>query len=230
MPSSRPSSLRLVASTALLALTAGTASAQLAPTMVDSSAIARRGFADSWFWGVKGGATRFGTVTDGNKIAALAGFDWLVTRHRAALLVGAEQAFFRHTSAVAEPGRPGTARIVDLRDARRYSASILAVPGPLGGIRPYAGIGIGLDVLREATPRGDFASSSQRAAIHDEIDAGRSKASLILLGGGQVQVGRTAFFLQVSGSPSQTTTLWNRGGVAQLEGGLRFNLASAQER
>jgi hypothetical protein len=229
MPRRIPSPARVVPAVALLALGAGAAAAQ--SPAVDSAAAARRGFADSWFWGVKGGAARFGTITEASaKIAPLAGFDWLITRRRAALLVSAEQAFFDHTSAVAEPGSPGMGRVVQIKNARRFSATVLAVPGMLGAIRPYAGIGLGLDVLREVTPMGDFASMAQRSAVQDEIDDGSSKASLLIVAGGQVQFGRAAFFLQGNGTPAQTRSLWNRGGAMQLEAGFRFNLAPSRER
>ena len=227
--SRRPSLLARVAPAAalLVAAAAPALQAQIAP--VDSAAAARRGFADSWFWGVKGGAARFGTVTEGTKIAPLAGFDWLVTRSKAALLVSAEQSFFSHTSAVAEPGNPGFARVVDLKDARRYSAAVLAAPGMLGALRPYAGLGLALDVMRDVTPQGDVESSAHRSALQDEIDDGSSKASLLLVAGAQVQFGRAAFFVQGNGTPAQTRTLWNRGGVTQLEAGFRYNLSSARE-
>jgi hypothetical protein len=224
-----PSPTRAVPVSALLALSAGMATAQ-AP-VADSSAAARRGFADSWFWGVKGGAARFGTITDdGRKIAPLAGFDWLITRRRAALLLSGEQQFFQHTSAVAEPGDPGMGRVVDLKNARRYSASVLAVPGMLGRIRPYVGLGLAFDVMDDVTPRGDFASMSQRSAVHDQIDEASSKASMLLVAGGQVQFGRAALFLQGNGTPAQTRSLWNRGGATQLEFGFRYNLAPAKDR
>jgi hypothetical protein len=223
-----PSPLARVASAVVLLATAsGALAAQT--VRADSAASARRSFADSWFWGVKGGASHFGTVTDGYKVAPLAGVDWMITRKRAALLIGAEQSFFSHTSAVAEPGVPGVARVVDLKNARRYSATLLAVPGMLGAVRPYAGLGIGLDVMRDVTPQGDFASAAHHASVHDEIDEGASKASLLLVAGGQVQFGRAALFLQGSATPAQTRSLWNRGGVAQLEGGVRFNLAPSRE-
>jgi hypothetical protein len=224
-----PSPARVVPVAALLALSAGAATAQ--SPVADSSAAARRGFADSWFWGVKGGAARFGTITEeSKKIAPLAGFDWLITRRRAALLLSGEQTFFEHTSAVAEPGDPGMGRVVDLKNARRYSASLLAVPGMLGRVRPYAGLGLAIDVMHDVTPRGDFASMSQRSAVQDEIDEGSSKASLLLVAGGQVQFGRSALFLQGNGTPAQTRSLWNRGGAMQLEFGFRYNLAPAQDR
>ncbi|MDF1506041.1 hypothetical protein [Roseisolibacter sp. H3M3-2] len=228
--SRRPSPLARVAPTGVVLLAAAAPALQAqSPSRADSVAAARRGFADSWFWGVKGGAARFGTVTDGNKIAGLAGFDWLITRSKAALLIGAEQSFFSHTSAVAEPGSPGFARVVDLKNARRFSASVLAVPGRLGPVRPYAGVGLALDVMREVTPRGDVASAAHASALRDEMDDGSSKASLLLLAGGQVQFGRAAFFVQGNGTPAQTRTLWNRGGVMQLEAGFRYNLSPSRE-
>jgi hypothetical protein len=180
---------------------------------------------------VKGGAARFGTITEATKqIAPLAGFDWLITRRRAALLLSGEQQFFEHTSAVAEPGDPGMGRVVDLKNARRYSASVLAVPGMLRRVQPYAGLGLALDVMHDVKPRGDFGSTSQRSAVQGEIDEASSKASLLLVAGGQVQFGRAAVFVQGNGTPAQTRSLWNRGGAMQLEFGLRYNLAPARDR
>ena len=63
----RPSLLARVAPAAvLLAAVAPALQAQIAP--VDSAAAARRGFADSWFWGVKGGAARFGTRSEERRV------------------------------------------------------------------------------------------------------------------------------------------------------------------
>lgn len=220
----------LAASAGVLAAQSPTAPSSTPSSARDSSAAARRGFADSWFWGVKGGVARFGTVTDGNKVVGLAGFDWLITRRRAALLVGAEQSFFSRTSAVAEPGQPGVARIVDLENARRFSATVLAVPGAIGAFRPYAGLGLALDVLRDVTPQGEFASGAERAAVQDQVDDGASKSSLLFVAGAQAQFGRAAFFVQGNGTPAQTRTLWNRGGVMQLEAGFRYNLSPSREQ
>lgn len=191
---------------------------------------ARGGFADSWFWGAKGGAMRLGTTQAGRFTAPVAGVDWLVTRERAALLLGAEQAFFDRPSVVAEPGRPGVGRVVDVRDARRFSVTLLAVPTVIAGrLRPYAGLGLALEQLRTATARGEFDSPAQLGQVQDAIDGGASRASLLLVAGVQASLGRAGLFVQGSATPEQSRTLWNRGGALQLDVGVRLNLARASD-
>jgi hypothetical protein len=191
---------------------------------------ARRSFEDSWYWGAKGGAVRFGTNVDGRLTAPLAGGEWLITRSHSALLVSAEQAFFDRTSAVADPYATDGTHSVSIKDARRYSAAALAAPASYGRFRPYVGLGLALQVIRDATPTGDFATPAQSAYVNDRVDAGQSSASAFILGGVQAQVGRFAVFAQASTASAQRRSLWNMGGASQFEGGVRYNLSSAFER
>lgn len=190
----------------------------------------RRAFDDSWFWGAKGGVVRFGTLTEGHVTAPLAGAEWLITRHQGALLVSAEQSFFDRTSVVADPYREDGAREVSMRDARRYSAAAVAAPVAIGRVRPYAGIGLAMTVIREAVPQGDFTNQQQYMSVRDRVDAGQSFVSTFLVGGVQAQYGTVALFVQGSVGAGSTRSLWNRGGASQLEAGVRYNLASAFEK
>ena len=190
----------------------------------------RRQFDDSWFWGAKGGAMRFGTMLDGRVTAPLAGAEWMITRHRGALVVSAEQAFFDRTSLVADPTTSAGLRSVSIKDARRYSAAAVAAPKTFGWARPYAGLGLGIQVIRETAANGDFTSQAQYDEIADRIDGGQSIVAPFVVAGVQGQFGRYALFVQGSAQGAQTRSLWNFGGMSQIEAGVRFNLASAFEK
>jgi hypothetical protein len=191
---------------------------------------ARKGLQDSWYWGAKGGAVRFGTVTEGRVTAPLAGGEWLVTHRRGALLVGAEQSFYDKTSAVYDAQAENLTREVAIRDARRYSVAALAFPVRFGILRPYGGVGVALEVIRSAQPQGDFEDMAQVATVAAQIDRGQSRAAVFAIGGAQAQLGRTALFVQALAEGAQASSLWNHGGTAQVEFGVRFNLAPSFER
>lgn len=191
---------------------------------------ARRSFEDSWYWGAKGGMVRFGTVTDGRVNAPLAGGEWLITRSHTALLVSAEQAFFDQGSAVADPYAKDGTHAIAIKDARRYSAAALAAPTDYGRVRPYLGIGLALQVIRNAAPTGDFATQAQYQYVLDRVDAGQSSVGAFVVAGAQAQIARFAVFAQASATSAQSRSLWNKGGASQIEAGLRYNLSSAFER
>jgi hypothetical protein len=208
--------------------------AQAAAAKADSAPgaeAARRGFADSWFWGAKAGVQRFGTTSEGHVAAPSVGADWLVTRSSAALLVGFDQALFERTAIL--PAQDDTSRgtAVRMRNARRFSATLLATPRSFGPVRPYGGIGLALELIDGALPQGMSTTSGQRAPEQELIDDLASRTTLLLLGGAQAQFGRAAVFLQGSVSPASTSrSLWNYGRPMLLEAGVRLNLADAIEK
>lgn len=222
---------RLLAATPLalasaLALSPAAATAQHSSVADD----ARRGFENSWYWGAKGGVMRFGTIAEGNVTAPLAGAEWLVTHKRGGLLVSAEQAFFDKNSAVFDAGMENGARSVRLRNARRFAAAALAFPTEWGPLRPYGGVGLALEAIRDAQPGGEFDDQAQFNAVMTRIDNGQSRVTVFGTVGAQAQWGRAAFFVQANASPAQSRSLFNKGGTAQIEGGVRLNLADAIER
>jgi hypothetical protein len=192
----------------------------------------RHAFEDSWYWGVKGGVERFGTALDGRVSAPLAGAEWLITHRQGALLVSAQQSFFDRASVVADPYARDGVRPVTIHDARRYAAAALAAPVAFwnGHVRPYAGLGLALQVIRDATPQGDFANAQQYSAVRDRIDDGQSLIAPFLLAGAQAQFRRVAIFVQGDLSGEQTRSLRSFGGQSQVEAGIRYNIASAFER
>ena len=198
--------------------------------LADSARRARSGFADSWFWGAKGGAMRFGTITEGMITAPSTGADWLITRERAALLVGFDQLFFDRTSAIGSASADSVIR-VSMKNARRFSATLLAAPKAFGGLRPYVGAGLALELVDGATPRTTSAGPGQIDANQGIVDDAASRMAFQLLGGAQYQFGRAAIFVQGTLLPAQNNgSLWNYGKPGLLEAGLRFNLSSAIDR
>lgn len=192
---------------------------------------ARRGFTDSWFWGVKGGLLRFGTLTEGMVSAPSIGADWMITRSKGALLVGFDQALFDRTSAV--PAQIGTDSIlrVSMKNARRFSATALATPKAFGRLRPYAGAGLVLELIDGAVPQRSTAGPGQRDPNQGFVDDAASRVAFQLVGGAQYQVGRAAAFVQGSVTPAQTrSSLWNYGKPGLFEVGVRFNFGDAVDR
>jgi hypothetical protein len=192
--------------------------------------LGRRGFTDSWYWGAKGGALRFGTETEGMVVEPTAGAEWLITKRRGALLVSIDQAFFNRTSAVYDAQAENNVRLVDLKDRRRYSATLLAFPIEQGTLRPYAGIGLALESIQSTEPVGEFVDAGQYYQVADATYEGSSRAIALGMVGVQANFARAAVFLQASASPAQRRSLFNRSGSQLIEAGIRYNLSSAIER
>ena len=192
---------------------------------------ARQGFADSWFWGAKAGAIRFGTISEGMITAPSVGADWLITRQRAALLVGFDQVFFNRTSAIVNPMAADSLLRVNMKNARRFSVTALAFPKRFGQLRPYAGAGLAIELVDGAEPRASSAGPGRRDPNQGVVDDAASRMAFQLMGGAQYQLGRAAAFVQGSISPAQNNgSLWNYGKPGMVEAGIRFNFGDAVER
>jgi hypothetical protein len=218
--------LRFGALVAALAMTSRSVLAQGSEVALPNP---RHVFEDSWYWGAKGGVMRFGTVVDGRVSAPLAGGEWLITHRQGALLVSAEQSFFDRSSRVADQSMSSGMRTVSIHDARRYSAAALAAPVQYGAVRPYAGIGLALHVIRRATPDSASDSQQQLASMQETLSDAQSFVSPFVTLGAQAQFGAAALFVQGSMSAAHARSLFN-GGSSQLEAGIRVNVASAFER
>lgn len=214
-----------------LALAAGAFVPALVGAQAPSSA--PRGFDNSWFWGVKGGSTMFTTGVDGSaKVnAPTVGGEWLITRTHVGLSLSVQQAFFDNTAAVFDATAPGSARAVNISDMRQYSASMYFFPLQYGKLRPYAGVGLALNVIQNADPLGTYTSSDAQTQVFTEVDDQSSRASAVFTLGGQLQLQpRISVFAQAATMPTRNNFLIN--GAANtfvFEAGLRFNVASAIE-
>lgn len=190
-------------------------------------------FNDSWFWGVNGGVMLFtsGTGSDVQVTAPTVGGEWLITRTRIALRVSVVQAFFDEQGGLPDSTVPGGMRPVSVSDWRRYAAEVLFIPATYGDLRPYGGLGLSLNVLRDAFPTGGFTSQAAADSSFELVEERGSRAAINFLAGAQLNVGRAGLFVQGSAMPTRNRFLFNRSHYTfQLEAGLRYNFGSAIEK
>src|SRR5215207_9249649 len=147
-------------------LTAGLACAALLPTVVAAQQVPQkvRSFTDSWYWGAKGGVSMIGAAAE-DISAPTVGGEWMITRTRIAMYVSVEQSFFDTQGAVFDPTSTGSARIVDIKDSRRYNAQLFVFPKQFGAFRPYAGLGFALLSIRDAQATGTFSSTGSQDSV-----------------------------------------------------------------
>jgi hypothetical protein len=210
-------------------LTAGLALVTMVPAV--AAAQSERPFADSWFWGVKGGAMTVKTNTD-SKIAPTVGAEWLITRTRAGLYISLEQGFFDDMAAsVADTSVTGGARPVAIRNFRRAAFSLMAFPKQWGSVRPYAGLGLSLNLVQRAQPVGTFATNEGKDEVMQRVEDRRSRTSVLFMGGVQGDVGPVALFAQATAMPTGSRFLLSGDdNTYMLEAGVRINMGSAIER
>jgi len=118
-----------------------------------ASAQQSRYFDDSWFWGVKSGVATFSPTLGGNETAATFGGEWLITRSRGGLYISADQANVSTVSAVVDANTSDGVRPVTVNKLRRIGFAALAFPVRIGRLRPYAGLGLSVDVVGSAVPQ-----------------------------------------------------------------------------
>jgi hypothetical protein len=194
------------------------------------SAQAGRLFEDSWFWGAKAGMMLFSTKAVENAFVPLFGGEWLITRSKGALYVSYDQAFFTENSAIEDILNVGGQRIVEMTDMRRVTFSALVFPRNLGGIRPYAGVGMALNFIQDAVPLGSFQSASHQNDILATVEDQRTRASVLLQGGVQLQYARLSIYGHGIMMPAHSGFLLNERSTYIVEAGVRWNVGSAIEK
>ena len=187
-----------------------------------------REFEDSWFWGVKGGVSSFSPTLGDSETAATFGAEWLITRTHGALYVSVDQANIEATSAVFDPTADGSVRPVAVDKLRRVGFAALAFPKRFGRFRPYAGLGLSIDLIGDAVPLITGDESSIDDAVYQRIDDRKSQAALLGMGGVQVQVGPAAVFGQASFIPANKKFLFDDS-MSFFEFGVRYNFGGARE-
>jgi len=210
----------------LLAVGALGALAALAPRAAQAQT--DREFENSWFWGVKGGVMQFWTSDVNHAPAPLLGIDMLITRRNVGLNVSIDQSFFDETGQYPEYdfegfslGTEGRARIQNMR---RYQASVVAFPKRFGTLRPYAGVGLGLNVIQEA----DVVESDPNADAEMSIEDVRSRGAVLFTGGVQGQFRRVALFGQATLMPAKSRFFFTESETVFLEFGVRYNIGSSR--
>jgi len=189
----------------------------------DASAQRTREFEDSWFWGVKAGVSTFTPTLGDSETSATYGAEWLITRRRGALYVAIDEANISTTSAVFDPTSDGGFRPVGVEKLRRVSFAALAFPKAFGKFRPYAGLGLALNVIGDAYPLVAADEEDVDDVVWDRIDDRSSQASFLVMAGGQLHVRKVAVFAQASMIPSNNKFLLNDNPLGFFELGVRYN-------
>ena len=215
-------------------LTAGLACAALLPAMAAAQQAAvpqkARSFTESWYWGAKGGVSLFGAAAEDISAPTFGG-EWMITRTRIAMYVSIEQSFFDTQGGVFDPTSPGSTRIVDIKDSRRYNLQLFAFPKAFGALRPYAGLGYALLMIRDANPQGTFSSAGAEDSVLTSVNDQSSRTVPVFTLGSQLDFSRAALFVQASTMATRNRFLINgKSNTYLLEAGLRYNLTDAIEK
>lgn len=197
-------------------------------TAVDVSAQTRGDFENSWFWGAKAGINTLSANASGTSSVPTWGIDWLITRKQGGLYVSADQSFFGKTVVVQDANASSGTRDVRLRDMHRVDFAGVVFPRSFGPVRPYAGFGAAIAIIGSATAQPDSLGGAPSRSFNDATDKQRSRASLLVMAGLQVQKKRTAFFVQETALPSGKDFLI-RSALNFLELGVRYNFGSSIE-
>ena len=191
-----------------------------------------RPFENSWFWGVKTGPLRFRTNEETRTVGTLGG-DWLITRKTGGLYVSFDMANFQTQSRVEDSNAGGGFRLIDVNDLKRISAAGMFFPVKYGIFRPYAGVGMSLDLLGDAFVVTDSAAADADTpdqTFISTVDDRRSQIGLLLLGGAQAELKRFAAFAQASLEPNAGRFLIGRDPLFTIQFGLRFNVGTSIDR
>ncbi|HEX6574371.1 MAG TPA: hypothetical protein VF042_05315 [Gemmatimonadaceae bacterium] len=206
---------------------AGLVSAALIPAAASAQRV--KDFEDSWFWGVKGGVSTYTPVYYGKgETAATFGAEWLITRTHGALYVSVDQANINAVSAVFDPNAEGSVRPVEVDKLRRIGFAALAFPKAFGRLRPYAGLGLAINLIGDAYPLLADEEADVDDAVYDRIDERKSQSAFLMMGGLQAQFGKAAVFGQASYVPANSRFLLDDA-LGFFEFGIRYNFSGARE-
>ncbi len=207
--------------------------ALLAAAVVPGSASAQRvrEFEDSWFWGVKAGVSTFAPTFGESETALTYGADWVITRTHGALYVSLDEVNVSSRSAVFDPSADESFRPVDVENLHRIAAAALVFPKRFGRLRPYAGLGLSLNVVGSARPLIAEAETADNVddVVFDRVDERRSQAALLGMLGVQAHFNRAAFFVQASIQPSSSRFLLGDSSLGFFEAGIRYNFSGSRD-
>lgn len=189
-----------------------------------------RPFRDSWFWGAKVGTLSVGTSETGRTWAPSIGAEWLITRSAGGLWAFVDHTSFDIRTTVDDPAVTSGRREVDVRNLRRFGFAAVISPRAFGMIRPYAGLGMSLNVVGRAAAVADSAGNSAGTSVRTAIEDQRSRASVLGLAGLQAQFSRAALFTQLTATPASRKFLLNDGPLVGIDFGLRYNFGSSIAR
>jgi hypothetical protein len=203
--------------------------ALVALTPVVGAAQSNRLFQDAWFWGAKFGLMSFSTGNNHSTTAPLVGAEWLITRNRTGLYLSAEQAFFNTTGFVTDAN--GQVYDVALKDSRRYTAALLAFPISWGTLRPYAGVGMALNLIQHATvDQAQITDPDQEDVVANAVHERKDRTSFLMMGGLQAQYRRFSVFGQGTYMPARANFFFSGRSTYIFEAGIRYNVGSSIDK
>ena len=189
-----------------------------------------RPFRNSWFWGAKVGTLSVSTAETSRTWAPSIGAEWLITRNAGGLWAFVDHSSFDVRGSVDDASLTSGRREVDVRNLRRFGFAAVVAPRTFGMVRPYAGLGVSLNVVGRATPVADSAGNTGGNAVRTAIDDQRSRAAILGLAGAQAQFSRAALFTQFTATPASTRFLLNEGPMIGWDVGVRYNFGSSVAR
>lgn len=211
-----------VAIAVFAALNASTADAQ-----------STRGFKDSWFWGLKGGATFYQVQSDPDgSLSPLAGADWLITRTTGGLYASFDHTFFQDQSVFINDsvGPVDTIpRRVFLSGMRRFTLAGMLFPYQRKYLQTYFGLGAMLNQIDKAEPEGTYRNQTQERLVNATIREFRTSLTPVVIVGAQVRLLYFSGFVQgTSTKATRNFFLFNGGNWrSTLEAGVRYNIGSS---
>ena len=189
-----------------------------------------RPFRDSWFWGAKVGTLSISTSETSRTWAPSIGAEWLITRSAGGLWVFADHTSFDIRGSVDDPSVTSGRREVDVRNLRRFGFAAVVAPRAFGMVRPYAGLGMSLNVVGRGVAVPDTAGNPPGNSVRTAIDEQRSRAAVLGLIGTQAQFSRAALFTQLTMTPASRRFLLNEGPMVGWDIGVRYNFGSSVAR
>jgi opacity protein-like surface antigen len=208
-------------------------------------------FNNSWFWGVNGGMLTYWTANLAHAQAPSVGVEWLITRKHIGLYIGFDQTFFKtQGTSFTNIGlqfadstlNTGTAenvafnQAITIHNSRHIDLAFLGFPGS-GPIRPYAGVGIGVNFVQNATITGAAPASSGIPDAPQQfwdpgyygnqyLDQSAYWVSPLIMAGLQIQVSRISVFGQAKVYTTDSRHLFTDGAFFNLQAGVRYNVAT----
>ena len=218
---------RALAVAALVALSAGSAAAQ-----------GTRGFKDSWFWGVKGGAMVYQVQSDqegDGSLGPMGGLDWLITRSKGGLYASFDYLYFKDQYVFVNDSispLDTVPRQVFLSGMRRITLAGMVFPMQTHWLQPYAGAGVAFNHISKAEPVGTFRNGVQAGLVQATISQFRSSASPVVILGAQLRLLHTSAFGQVTASPAHDNFFLFTGNNWRMsaEAVLRYNVGSSIDK
>jgi|SRR5579862_263415 len=203
-----------------------------------ANAQAARPFADSWFWGIHGGAMTYSgantadpTQAGSTSAAPTVGVDWLITRTNGGLYLSYSQAFLSTQGAILNGPTSADSgfRPVSVSGMRRFELAAMAFPGDFVRWHPYVGLGVSFKYLANVQAGGAFTNQRQIDFASSTVENAKAALGPAFIAGGQYRLKRMSVFGQLLvTSVGQDFLLYN-GHYASVstEFGLRYNIGSS---